>query len=120
MMKESDAMTYVKIGNTIVPAEINGIERDRGWDYRHTKSVSCSLSYAEAKSLFVDGVEWSQIYQEPEYIDEQGNAVTPDPIVMDNSQFDQVLTITENRDGTVTVKLGVTTAEEALEILMGG
>lgn len=111
-------MTYVEIGNTIIPAEINGIEHDRGWDYRHTKSVSCRLSYAEAKALFVDGVEWSQIYQDPEYIDEQGNVVTPDPIVTDNSQFDQVLTITENRDGTVTVKLGVTTAEEALAELL--
>ena len=113
-------MVYVQIGNTIIPAEVFGIERDRDWNYRHTKSVKCALTYEEAKALFVDGVEWSQIYQGPEYTNEQGEIVTPDPIIEDKSQFEQVLSITENRDGTVTVKMGVTTAEEINAILMGG
>ena len=113
-------MTYVQIGNTIIPAEIFGIERDRDWDYRHTKSVRCNLTYEEAKNLFVDGVKWGQIYQGPDYINEQGEVVTPSPVFEDDSQFDQVMSIAENRDGTVTVKMGVTTAEEINAILMGG
>lgn len=113
-------MTYVKIGNTLIPAEISGREHDTEWNYRHTKSVRCNLTYEETKALFVDGVEWSQVYQGPDYTNEQGETVTPDPIIEDNSQFDQVMSITENRDGTVTVKMGVTTAEEINAILMGG
>ena len=113
-------MTHVIIGSTLIPAEVFGIERDRDWNYRHTKSVKCNLTYEEAKSLFVDGVEWSQIYQGPDYTNEQGDVVKPEPVVTDNSEFDQVMSITENRDGTVTVKMGVTTAEEINAILMGG
>lgn len=113
-------MTYVKIGNTLIPAEISGREHDTEWDYRHTKSVKCDLTYEEAKTLFVDGVEWGQIYQGPDYKNEQGEVVTPAPVFEDNSQFEQVLSISENRDGTTTIKMGVTPAEEINAILMGG
>lgn len=113
-------MTYIKINDTLIPAEIFGIEHDRDWDYRHTKSVKCNLTYEEAKSLFVDGVEWSQIYQGPDTKNEKGEVIKPDPIITDNSEFEQVLSITENRDGTVKVTMGVTPAEEINAILMGG
>ena len=113
-------MVYVKIGNTLYPATVSGSTRDPKWDYRHIKSITCAMTYEEAKALFVDGLEWYIVYRDPSYVNEQGETVTPDPIVYDNTQFDLVMSITENRDGTVTVKMGETTAAEALAILTGG
>lgn len=113
-------MTYVKIGNELIPAEVSGSTRDPKWNYRHTHDIHCNLSYEEAKATFVDGLEWYLVYQDPSYVNEAGDTVTPEPIVYDKTEFDQVMSITENRDGTVTVKMGVTTAEEALAIIMGG
>lgn len=113
-------MTYVKIENKLIPATISNITRDPKWDYRHTQEINFRLSYEEAKAAFVDGVEWYLVYQEPSYVNEHGDTVTPEPIVYDKTEFDQVMSITENRDGTVTVKMGVTTAEEINAILMGG
>lgn len=113
-------MTFIQIWNTLIPAEVSGSTRDSKWDYRHTQDIHCGLSYEEAKTTFVDGVEWYLVYQDPSYINEQGDTVTPEPIVYDKTEFDQVMSITENRDGTVTVKMGVTTAEEINAILMGG
>lgn len=113
-------MTYIKINDTLIPAEISGSKRDPKWDYRHTQEINCRLSYEEAKAAFVDGVEWYLVYQEPSYVNEDGETVTPAPIVYDKTEFDKVMSISENRDGTVVIKMGETTAEEALAIIMGG
>lgn len=113
-------MTFVQIGNTMIPAEVSGSTRDPKWDYRHTQDIHCAMSYEEAKATFVDGLEWYLVYQEPSYVDEQGNTVTPEPIVYDKTMFDQVMSITENRDGSVTIKMGETTDAELLAIIMGG
>ena len=113
-------MTYIKINDTLIEALVSGAERDQSWDYRHTKSITCAMTYEEAKALFVDGLEWYLVYQDPSYVDEGGETVTPDPIVYDNTEFELVLSITENRDGTVTVKMGKMTDGEALEIITGG
>ena len=113
-------MTYIEIGSTLIPAEVSGLELDPAWDYRHTKSIKCAMTYEEAKATFVDGLEWHLVYQGPNYVNEAGETVTPDPIVYDNTAFELVMSIAENRDGIVTVKMGETTAEEALAILTGG
>lgn len=113
-------MTYIQINDTLIPATVSGKSRDPEWDYRHTQDIHCSFFYEEAKATFVDGLEWYLVYQDPSYINEAGDTVTPEPIVYDKTQFDLVMSITENRDGTVTVKMGETTAEEALAILTGG
>ena len=93
-----------------------------------------AMTHAEAAALFVDGAAWSivttNLVTEPQ-LDEAGNPVLDengDPIVetvekveeFDNAEFCVAGPITDNRNGTVTVKMGVTTAEEALAILTGG
>lgn len=113
-------MTYIKINDTLIPAEVSGKSRDPEWDYRHTQTIKCNLSREEAKAVFVDGAEWYLVYQDPSYVNEQGDTATPEPIVYDKTEFDQVMSITENRDGTVTVKMGKPTSDELLAILMGG
>lgn len=113
-------MTHIKINDTLIPAEVSGKTRDPEWDYRHTQDIHCNLSYEEANALFVDGLEWYLVYQGPNQVNEKGETVTPEPVIYDKTMFELVMSITENRDGTVNVKMGEVTAEEINAILMGG
>lgn len=110
-------MTYVKINENYYPAQIMGRIRDSEWNDRESKAITINMTYSSAIELFVDGVEWS-IVQQNSYTDESGNTVTPDAIEYDNSDFCVSGPITDNRDGTVTVKMGKITDAEALAELM--
>ena len=105
-------MTYVKINDTLYPAVINGRMADREWGGRESKSITLEMDYATANALFVDGLAWS-IVEEAE--DENG---TIQQTEWDNSEFDIAGTITDHRDGRVTVKMGKITDGEALAELM--
>ena len=108
-------MTYIKIAGQQYPATIDGRKADRSWDDRESKAVTLAMDYATAASLFVDGAEWSIIYQADSYTDpDTGEVVTPEPIEYDNSDFYVAGPITDNRDGTVTAKMGQPTAAEML------
>ena len=123
-------MTSIAINNQIIPAEIFGRIRDRDWDDRDSKSITAALTYEQAKALFVDDVQWAIVYQEDRYMDENGETVTPEPVVYDNSDYSVSGPITDNRDGTITAKMGKKTevellretsadAEQAAKILLG-
>lgn len=108
-------MTYIKINGTQYPAEINGILKDRAWDDRASKSITLEMDYATANSLFVDGAAWSIVYQAESAVDrETGEEVIPEPEEYDNSEYSVAGAITDNRDGTITVKMGKQTAAEML------
>ena len=109
-------MTYIKIAGQQYPATISGKKADREWDDRESKAITLEMDYATAASLFVDGAEWSIIYQADSYTDPEAEevVVTPEPIEYDNSEFYVAGPITDNRDGTVTVKMGQPTAAEML------
>ena len=107
-------MTSIAINNQTIPAAIFGRIRDRDWDDRESKSITVSMTYEQAKSLFVDDVPWAIVYQEDGYVDEAGETITPEPVVYDNSDYSVSGPITDNRDGTVTVKMGKITDSEAL------
>ena len=47
-----------------------------------------------------------------------GETVTPEEEIYDNSAFSVAGPVTDNRDGTVTVKMGKITDREALEELL--
>lgn len=100
-------MTYIKINETRYPASIRGYTKDREWDDRESKSITLEMTYEEAMNLFVDGLDWSIIYEGGENTE-----------VYDNSEFSVAGSVTDNRNGTVTVKMGQITAEEALAELM--
>lgn len=110
-------MTYIKINNQIVSAIISGKAQDRDWNNRESKSITTSMTYEQAKALFVDDVDWSIIYQEDNYTNENGDTITPDPIEYDNSEYSVAGPITDNRDGTVSIKMGKQTDSELLAIL---
>lgn len=111
-------MLYIEIGERQIPASISGLVTDRGWDGRSSKSITCEMTHGEADGLFVDGAAWRIIRQEEAYVDETGTVVTPEPVAYDNSEFCVAGPITDNRDGTVTVKMGTITDGEALAELM--
>lgn len=107
-------MTYIQIGDIQFEANTSGTDHDRLWDNRESKSITLAMTYEDAKALFVDDVDWAIVYQENDYMDENGEMVTPEPVVYDNSDYSVSGPITDNRDGTVTVKMGKITDSEAL------
>ena len=111
-------MTYVKIGGTEYPAEINGKLADREWDGRDSKAVTLTMGYSEAAALFVNGAAWSIVQRESvPAVDEDGQPTgetTEQVSEFDNSAYSVAGSITDNRDGTVTCKMGRPTELETL------
>lgn len=102
-------MTYIKLNDTLYPAFISGRNEDREWDNRESKAITLEMSYADAMALFVDDLEWEIVYEDEETAE-----------TYDNSEFSVAGSVTDNRNGTVTVKVGKPTSDELLAILMGG
>ena len=100
-------MTYLKINDTQHQATFRGYTKDKDWDDRASKAVTVEMTYEEAMNTFVDDLEWAIVYEDGETTE-----------VYDNSEFSVAGPVTDNRDGTVTVKMGKITAEEALAELM--
>ena len=127
-------MTYFKTNNTEYPASLSGKMTDRDWDNRESKAITLEITYAEAAQLFVDGLSWSIVQRDtvPVY-DESGNPTsetTEQVQEWDNSDYNVAGSITDNRNGTCTCKMGKKTqleteqelrkdAETAAKILLG-
>ena len=127
-------MIYFKANNTEYPADIAGKVTDRDWDGRESKAVTLTMEYTAASQLFVDGLSWSIVQRDtvPVY-DKDGNPTgeTEEQVQeWDNSDYNVAGSITDNRNGTCTCKMGKKTqleaeqelrkdAETAAKILLG-
>lgn len=111
-------MTYVKIGDLTFPATVSGRVVDRDWNNRESKSITIKIGCSDALSLFVDDLPWFIVYQPEPIVNERGETITPEPEIYDNSEYCVAGSVTDHRNGTVTVKMGKITAEEALAELM--
>ena len=111
-------MTYVKINGTTYPAVINGKHVDREWNDRESKTITIEMAYADAIALFVNGLVWS-ILMDVEQEQEDGSIVTVQE-EYDNSEYSMAGSITDNRDGTLAVKMGKPTQIETLESQISG
>ena len=127
-------MIYFKANNTEYPASIAGKITDRDWGGRESKAVTLEMTNAAAVQLFVDGLSWSIVQRDtvPVY-DTDGNPTGETEEQMqewDNSEYCVAGPITDNRDGTITAKMGKKTevellretsadAEQAAKILLG-
>ena len=127
-------MIYFKTINTEYPASIAGKITDRDWGGRESKAVTLEMTHAAAVQLFVDGLSWSIVQRDtvPVY-DTDGNPTGETEEQMqewDNSEYCVAGPITDNRDGTITAKMGKKTevellretsadAEQAAKILLG-
>lgn len=94
---------YIKVKETLYPAAVSGRMADLEWGNRQTKSITLAKTYAEALALFPDNVQWS-IVQE----DDAGQTTE-----WDNSEYSLSGPITDNRDGTVTIRMGKPTDAES-------
>lgn len=97
--------TYIKINSINYPAEIYGHVRDRDWDNRESKVIILSLTIQEALDLFVDGLQWAIVYGE--------QTIPQDDFIIAGP-------ITDNRNGTVSVRMGKPTATEVSNVITGG
>ena len=106
-------MTYVKINGTIYPAIIEGMVIDHEWGNRESKTITIEMAYADAIALFVNGLAWS-ILMDVEQEQDDSSIVTVQE-EYDNSEYSMAGSITDNRDGTLAVKMGKPTQIEMLE-----
>ena len=127
-------MIYFKANNTEYPADIAGKVTDRDWGGRESKAITLTMEYTAASQLFVDGLSWSIVQRDivPVY-DKDGKPTgeTEDQVQeWDNSDYNVAGSITDNRNGTCTCKMGKKTqleteqelrrdAETAAKILLG-
>lgn len=111
-------MTYLKILSKQIEASVSGKMHDSDWNNRESKTITCAMTYTEAIETFVDDIAWSIIYQADSYTNPETNeVVTPDPVEYDNSDYCVAGPITDNRNGTVSIKMGKRTDAEILAIL---
>ena len=125
---------YIKVNNTEYPAAVSGVYNDRTWNGRESKAVTLEMTHAHATQIFVDGLSWAIVQRDtvPVY-DTDGNPTgetTEQVQEWDNSDYCVAGPITDNRDGTITAKMGKKTdaelmqerlndAETAAKILLG-
>ena len=111
-------MIYVKINGTEYPATVNGKLVDRDWDNRDSKAITLGMNYTTAMSLFVNNLAWSIVQRDtyPEY--DENNQPTGKTVEQvqefDNSDYCIAGPVTDNRDGTITAKMGRPTETETL------
>lgn len=119
-------MTYIKVNNTLYPAEIDGRIGDYEWDRRDTKSITLNMTYAEVLALLPDNTPWSIVQKDTvqkvgedgqPMVDGSGNPVTEEVTSeFDNTEYSMSGVIRDNRDGTVTIKMGKPTEIEIVTI----
>ena len=109
---------YIKVNNTEYPAAVNGVNNDRTWDGRDTKTVTLTMTAAEAAALLPDNTPWSIVQRDmvDKLNDNDGNPTgEPEEVVneWDNSAYSLSGAITDHRDGTVSIKMGKPTETES-------
>lgn len=107
---------YIKVNNTEYPAAVNGNPKDRSWDGRDTKTITLTMTHAEAAALLPDNTQWSIVQRDMvDVLDEQGQPTGETKEVVneyDNSEYSLAGDITDHRDGTVSIKMGKPTESE--------
>ena len=103
-------MIYFKANNTEYPASIAGKVTDRDWGNRESKAITLTMTHAAAVQLFVDGLRWGIVRREADADDAAHE--------QDCSCYCVAGPITDNRDGTLSIKMGsYTQLEQALREL---
>ena len=109
-------MVYIKVNNTLYPATIDGKTVDYAWDKRDTKSITLNMTYADARALLPDNTPWSIVQDVTEMVEDDNGDITEvtRQVEYDNSEYSMSGVITDNRDGTVTIKMGKPTEMETV------
>lgn len=117
----------IKVNGAEYPAMIYGLYRDSAWENREVKTVTLTMTLQEALALLPTGVQWSIVTRtmqpviDPETREQTGETETVEEV--DNSEYSLSGPATDNRDGTVSVKMGKPTDAErgnaAMTALLG-
>ena len=99
---------YIKINETQIPATIQTRYTDTQWQNRESKAITITSTYEEAHRLFVDGLRWSVITET-----EEGS------VESDMSAYAIAGPITDNRNGTFTIRMGKYFEEELTHLTIG-
>jgi hypothetical protein len=83
---------------------------DNAWSGRESKAITFVSTYQEAINLFTDGVSWAVVYTNSDDGTEEEK---------DMSAFAMAGPVTDNRNGTVTVKMGRYLDTELLTLSLG-
>ena len=110
---------YVKVNNTEYPATVDGVNNDRTWNGRDTKTVTLTMTHDAAAALLPDNTPWSIVQRDMvDVLDEQGQPTGETKEVVneyDNSEYSLAGDITDHRDGTVSIKMGKPTQLEMMQ-----
>jgi len=112
-------MTYLKINDTLYPASFRQRVQDTDWLGRGSMAITVSMSHEQAAQTFVNGLRWEHVQQGTPYADKDGNPVMPEPVITDYSEYEIAGPITDNRDGTITAKMGKALSGECNAALTG-
>lgn len=108
---------YIKVNNTEYPATVNGVNNDRSWGDRDTKTVTLTMTHDQVAALLPNNTPWSIVQREiVDVLDEQGQPTGETKEVTneyDNSEYSIAGDITDHRNGTVSIKMGKPTEAEA-------
>lgn len=108
---------YIKVNQTEYPVAVNGINNDRAWDGRDTKTITLTMTAVEAAALLPDNTPWSIVQRDMvDKLDENGmpTGETMEQVnEWDNSEYSLSGDITDYRNGTVSIKMGKLTEAEA-------
>jgi hypothetical protein len=107
-------MNYIIINSKEYPAVVQTRPSDASWGGRESKAITLEATYEEAMTLFCNDLLW--MYGST-YEDENGETVRT---VTDMSSYALAGPVTDNRDGTVTAKMGKYRDEELMETVLGG
>lgn len=99
-------MANININGKTYQATITVCTADHLWGGRAVKAVTLEMTSAEAAQIWTDGATWS--------------IVSADGIEISQSEYAKAGTITDHRDGRVTIKMGKYTPAELAEIAYGG
>jgi len=100
----------INIGGISIEGSIVTRLSDSAWGGRRSKAVTVEMSHADAAGYFTDNAPWSVTNSEP---DENG---LQREIITDMSEYAIAGPITDNRDGTVTVRMGKYSDDELMAI----
>lgn len=107
---------YIKVNNTEYPATVNGVNNDRTWDGRDTKTATLTMTAAEAAALLPDNTPWSIVQRDMVDKLDENDMPTGETVEQvnewDNSEYSLSGDITDHRDGTVSIKMGKPTETE--------
>lgn len=100
----------VNVNGTELDAVVQTRPSDSNWDGRESKAITFAGTYAEAVELFQNDVKWSVVHEATE---------EHEAVETDLSEFALAGAITDNRDGTITVKMGKYLQTEIIAMTIG-